>query len=124
MTTDSNPFAGRTLYTHRPAWQMTEYRHLGPLRLHIAQAQWDRAEQARLEQIAVETTRFAELMADESVEEPASKARENRLRVAFLGTAGGTMQGWLHHRGTILAADPAESLALLAPLAALPSGSA
>jgi hypothetical protein len=123
MTTDPNPFTGRTLYATRPTDHLTEYRHLGPLRLLIAQVQWDRAEQARLEQIAAETARFAELMADESVEEPASKARENRLRVAFLGTTGGTMQGWLHHRAIILAADPAESLDLLAPLAALPSGS-
>jgi len=124
MTTDPNTFTGRTLYTRRPAWQMTEYRLLALPELHTAQSHWDLAEQARLDQIAAETARFAELMADESVEEPASKALENRLRVAFLGKAGGTMKGWLHHRGTILAADPAESLDMLAPLAALPGGSA
>lgn len=123
MTTDSNPFAGRTLYTRRPAWEITEYRGFPLPALQTAQTQWDLAEQARLEQIAAETVRFAELMADESVEEPASKALENRLRVAFLSKAGGTMPGWLHHRATILAVDPTESLDMLAPLAALPSGS-
>ena len=124
MTTDSNPFAGRTLYTHRPAWQMTEYRRFPLPELHTAQSQWDLAEQARLDQIAAETTRFAELMADESVEEPASKALENRLRVAFLGKAGGTMQGWLHHRATILATASTGAEDSLARLAASSVGSA
>jgi hypothetical protein len=122
-TIDQNPFTGRTLYATRPTDQLTEYRHRGPLRLLIAQVQWDLAEQARLEQIAAETARFAELMADESVEEPASKALENRLRVAFLGKAGGTTQGWLHHRATILATHPAEIEVSLARLAATSIGS-
>jgi hypothetical protein len=124
MTTDPNPFAGRTLYTRRPAWQMTEYRSFPLPALHTAQTQWDLAEQARLDQIAAETARFAELMADESVEEPASKALENRLRVAFLGKTGGTMRGWLHHRATILATPPAEVEVSLAWLAANSVGSA
>ena len=34
----------------------------------------------------------------------ASKALENRLRVAFLGRAGATMQDWANQRGDILAA--------------------
>jgi hypothetical protein len=120
MTTDTNPFAGRTLYTRRPARQIAEYRPLTLPDLRIAQIQWDRAEQARLAQIAAETARYTELMADESREEPASKALENRLRVAFLGTAGATMHGWLNHRNTIPAQHLAASQNSLLVPAAVP----
>jgi hypothetical protein len=115
MTTDSNPFTGRTRYRSRPAWSLPEYRHLTLSDLHRAQTHWDHAEQVRLAQSAAEAARFAELIADESVEEPASKALENRLRVAFLSRAGATMQDWLHHRPTILSsatAGPRSSFAV------------
>jgi hypothetical protein len=42
-------------------------------------------------------------MAAETLEEPASKALENRLRVAFLATKGHTMAMWLAQRDAILA---------------------
>jgi hypothetical protein len=124
MTTDSNLFVGRTRYCRRPAWSMPEYRHLTPPDLHAAQSRWDLAEQMRLEQIAVETARFAELMADESEEEPASKALENRLRVAFLNRAGATVHDWLNHRATILAGALAETQSSFAVPLAVPERSA
>ena len=104
MTSDQNPFLGRTLYTARPAWQAVDYRTLSKADLEIVQSQWDLAEQDRLQLISVEVARYAQLTAVESGEEPASKALENRLRVAFLGSAGATMQDWVNQRGDILAA--------------------
>jgi hypothetical protein len=40
---------------------------------------------------------------DDTAEEPASKAFENRVRIAFLATKGATMAGWLASRDTLLA---------------------
>ena len=109
MTIVLNPFMGRTRSCRRPVRSMPEYRNLSAPDLHRAQTQWDQAEQARLQQTAAETARFAELMADESEEEPVSKALENRVRVAFLSRTGATMHDWLHHRSTLVAAALAES---------------
>jgi hypothetical protein len=66
----------------------------------------------RLEGLALAESRYARLTAAETHEEPASKAAENRLRVAFLATRGNTMAMWLAQRDAILAdalGDPAES---------------
>jgi hypothetical protein len=109
MTEDTNPFAGRTLRTPRPAQHQVEYQHSSSTEVHAAQIQWDCAEQARLASIAREAERESELKAAETREEPASKAHENRLRVAFLSIRGHTMAMWLAQRDAILAGSDATS---------------
>ena len=59
----------------------------------------DRAESTALAQANLILTR------DEIREEPSSKARENRLRVAFLSTKGNTMAMWEAQREDILTSD-------------------
>jgi hypothetical protein len=68
----------------------------------------------RLEGVTLAESRYDMLMAAETHEEPASKAAENRLRVAFLATRGNTMAMWLAQRDAILAEaldDPSGSSA-------------
>jgi len=108
MTEVENQFAGRTRYIRRPAWQVAEFRSATSAELRAAQVDWDVAESAREQADAEEVAKFAKLTADETFEEPASKALENRLRVAFLGTRGATMQGWAQQRDSILAGRSVE----------------
>lgn len=108
MITESNPFAGRTLRTPRPT-AGREDEHRSRADLAAAQAQWDQAEGVRLEALTGPTSRYSELMASETLEEPASKALENRLRVAFLAIRGNTMAMWLAQRDAILARAMADS---------------
>jgi hypothetical protein len=103
MVTELNPFAGRTLKTPRPTSCRATDQYSSREELQTAQALWDHAERARLEQLTGPTNRYAELMAAETLEEPSSKALENRLRVAFLATKGHTMAMWLAQREAILA---------------------
>ena len=86
-TTDRDPFTASTLDIRRPARHMAEYRRLSLPAIHIAQSQGDGAEQAGLENIAVETVRIACSMADEARGELATKVPENRPRVARRGRA-------------------------------------
>ena len=104
MTDSHNPFTGRTLRVPRPAQDQAEYRGCSRAEVCAAQAQWDAAERIRLEEIS----RIVMLEREVQTEEPASKALENRLRVAFLSTRGNTMAMWVTQRDTILASanDP------------------
>jgi hypothetical protein len=103
MVTELNPFAGRTLRIPRPTACRVEDESRSQADVQVAQAQWECAERDRLEQLARPTSQYAELMAAETREEPASKALENRLRVAFLATKGHTMAMWLAQREVIVA---------------------
>jgi hypothetical protein len=108
MIDSDNPYRGRTLDTARPSVREARFRLLAEPELAVAQAQWDAAEKVRLEETAREIARHELLMRDETREEPASKALENRMRIAFLSTKGATMQVWLNQRDTVMA-DLAES---------------
>ena len=104
VTSDQdNPYFGRTLTTARPTLLHAESRLLSKEELAAKQARWDAAEQVRLQAIAALHARQAFLMRDEVCEEPASKALENRLRIAYLSTKGATMKLWLEEREAILA---------------------
>ena len=104
MTTGTpNPFHGRTLRVARPTADHTEFQVSAGDDLSQAQSQWDRAEEQRREEAEAEADRTEQLVRYETREEPASKALENRARVAFLATKGATMQMWLAQRDTILA---------------------
>jgi hypothetical protein len=107
--TESNPFAGRTLRIPRPAASHVDDEQTTRADLAAAQAQWDHAESARIEALTGPTNRYAELMAAETFEEPASKALENRLRVAFLAIRGNTMAMWLAQRDAIVARATGDS---------------
>ena len=101
MTDSRNPFTGRTLRIPRPAQDQAEYRSFSRADVCAAQAQWDDAERNRLEELS----RIVMLEREVQTEEPASKALENRLRVAFLSTRGNTMAMWITQRAAILAGD-------------------
>ena len=98
----NNPFGGSTQYRARPSASLAEYHALSPEALAMAQAQWDSAEQLRLQRTAVENARLAMVAHDAIHEEPLSKALENRLRVAFLSTKGATVKEWMEQRDAIL----------------------
>jgi hypothetical protein len=93
-----NPYLERTRYIFRPAANQFKFRRYSLDALRSAQAQWDVADVLRrtTPDVASETV----LLRDEEAEEPASKALENRLRVAFLATKGATMRDWISHRET------------------------
>ena len=103
MVTELNPFAGRTLRIPRPAACRVDGEYRSRADLQAAQELWDHAEHARLQELTRPSNRYAELTAAETLEEPSSKALENRLRVAFLATKGHTMAMWLAQRDAILA---------------------
>jgi hypothetical protein len=98
-----NPFTGRTLRVLRPAQDQATYCGCSRAEVSAAQAQWDEAERIRIEELS----RITMLEREVQAEEPASKAHENRLRVAFLSIRGNTMAMWATQRDTILAGgDP------------------
>jgi hypothetical protein len=103
VTEADNPYLGHTLGIVRPSMRDAQFRSLEEADLVAAQAQWDAAEQARLEASAREIARHEMLMREETHEEPASKALENRMRIAFLSTKGATMQVWLKQRDAVMA---------------------
>ena len=105
----NNPFGGSTQYKPRPSASLAEYSALSPEDLATAQAQWDSAEQHRLQRTAVENARLAMVARDAVREEPLSKAYENRLRVAFLSTKGATVKEWMEQRDAILSRHAAEA---------------
>ena len=106
MTTDlSNPYRGRTLREARPTADHPGFRLLGASELGAAQQQWDLAEDTRRTEAAAEAIRTELLVRYETIEEPAAKAHENRMRIAFLSTKGATMKMWLEHRETIAASQ-------------------
>ena len=104
MTVPSNPFVDRTLSVARPALPFAAHDADHAATVRAEQRLWDDAERTRVDRIEVEEARMAVLLADESPEEPATKALENRLRVAFLGKPGATMHKWLDQRVAILGA--------------------
>lgn len=59
----------------------------------------------RAESSGLTTASLLSVTRDEVREEPSSKARENRARVAFLSTKGNTMAMWAAQRDEILKAD-------------------
>ena len=101
LTENRNPYEGRTIYTERPDPLHAEDRGTDPKELRVAQQQWDAAEALRksLSDASVHTL----MSTNETREEPASKALENRLRIRFLSTKGATMQGWIEARDRIIA---------------------
>ena len=105
----NNPFGGRTQYKARPSASLAEYSDLSPEALATAQAQWDSAEQKRLQRTALENARLAMVARDAIHEEPLSKALENRLRVAFLSTKGATVKDWMEQRDAILSRHAANT---------------
>jgi len=104
MKVPLNPFVDRTLYVTRPSLPVAAPDAAHAATVRAAQLLWDDAERSRVDRIEVEEARMAVLLADESPEEPATKALENRLRVAFLGKPGATMHKWLDQRAAILGA--------------------
>ena len=103
MTDAHNPFTGLTLRVPRPAQDQATYCGCSRAEVSAAQAQWDDAERIRIEELS----RMTMLEGEVQAEEPASKALENRLRVAFLSIRGNTMAMWVTQRDAILAGgDP------------------
>ena len=104
MTSESgNSYFGRTRYVSRPDSQQPAFRFAAEGELEAAQALWDVAEGIRLHQEQEETAHFELISRYETREEPADKALENRLRVAFLSIKGATVKDWLEQRDAILA---------------------
>lgn len=101
MTENRNPYEGRTVYTERPTARHSEFRSVSQEDLRTAQQQWDEAEATRRAKSDASTHTL--MSANESNEEPLSKALENRLRLSFLSTKGATMQGWITARESIIA---------------------
>jgi hypothetical protein len=101
--TEANPFLGRTLRVLRPSARNSAWREKSPEELHAAQTQWDAAEADRRRQIAAAAAKEASLLEWATTEEPARKALENRLRIAYLATKGATLQAWFEQRERILA---------------------
>ena len=98
-----NPYTGRTLRVARPTADNPAFRLLAESDLSQAQAHWDLAEVARRAEAASEAVRTELLARYETIEEPAAKAFENRMRIAFLSTKGATMKMWLEQRDGIMA---------------------
>jgi len=106
MTIDfKNPYRGRTLREARPTADHPGFRLLDVSELGSAQEQWDLAEDTRRTDAAAEAVRTELLARYETIEEPAAKAHENRMRIAFLSTKGATMKMWLEHRETLSASQ-------------------
>ena len=104
MTSElENPYTGRTLRVARPSADQPMFRLLAESELGAAQAHWDLAEDARKTEAASEAVRAELLVRYETIEEPAAKAFENRMRIAFLSTKGATMKMWLEERDAIMA---------------------
>ena len=105
MTTSEieNPYTGRTLRVARPSADQPTFRLLAESELRAAQAHWDLAEDVRRTEAATEAVRTELLVRYETIEEPAAKALENRMRIAFLSTKGATMKMWLEQRDAIMA---------------------
>ena len=107
MTSDfNNPYSGRTLRVARPTAENPAFRLLDEPELGEAQAHWDLAEDARQTEAATEAIRTELIARYETIEEPAAKAFENRMRTAFLSTRGATMKMWLEQRDAIMAEVP------------------
>lgn len=105
MTSDfNNPYSGRTLRVARPTADSPVFRLLAEPELGEAQALWDLAEDARRTEAASDAVRTELIARYETIEEPAAKAHENRMRIAFLSTKGATMKMWLEQRDAIMAA--------------------
>ena len=100
---ETNPFLGRTLRVLRPSARNADWKTKSPDELQAAQAQWDFAESDRRRQIAAAAAKEASILEWATTEEPARKALENRLRVAYLATKGATLQAWFEQRERILA---------------------
>jgi hypothetical protein len=104
MTSESlNTFLGRTRYVSRPNAEQPAFRLSTAAELEAAQSQWDIADGIRLHHDREEADHFDRISRYETREEPADKALENRLRVAFLATKGATVKDWLEQRDAILA---------------------
>lgn len=100
---ETNPFLGRTLRIRRPSARNADWREKSPEELLAAQAQWDFAESDRRRQVVAAAAMEARHLEWATTEEPARKALENRLRIAYLATKGATLQAWFEQRERILA---------------------
>ena len=106
---ETNPFLGRTLRVLRPSARNADWKTKSPGELQAAPAQWDFAESDRRRQIAAAAAKEASHLEWATTEEPARKALENRLRIAYLATKGATLQAWFEQREQILAEARARS---------------